>query len=109
TDYGRNGPLVPFATLPLHRPHFPHAFELALEPCDSLLHPPPIHLELSFARTACADAARLPRQVMPHPRQPWQQILQLRELDLEAAFATAGALGEDIEDQLRAIEHLARK
>ena len=48
-------------------------------------------------------------KVVPHPRQPRQQILQLRQLDLQSSFATAGTLGENIEDQLRAIEHLARE
>ena len=35
--------------------------------------------------------------------------MQLRELNLQPAFATARALREDIEDQLGAIEHFARK
>ena len=100
---------MPLPALPLDRAHFAHAFELALEPRDSLLHPPPIHFELRFARAARADAAGLARQVVPHPRQPREQILQLRQLDLQSAFAAARALRENIEDQLRAIEHLARE
>ena len=42
----------------------------------------------------------------PHARQPRQQILILRQLDLELALARAGALGKDVEDQSRAVEHL---
>ena len=46
---------------------------------------------------------------MPHSRQSRQQILQLRELNLQSAFATARALRENVENQLRAIEHFAGK
>ena len=46
---------------------------------------------------------------MPHPRQPRQQILQLRKLDLQTPFATPRTLREYIEDQLRPIQHLARE
>ncbi len=54
-----------------------------------------------------ADAAGLPREVSPEPRQPRQQMLELRQLDLQLAFASAGAPGEDVEDQRRAVEDLA--
>ena len=36
-----------------------------------------------------------------------QQVFQLRELDLQLAFARSRAPREDVEDQLRAIDHLA--
>lgn len=36
-------------------------------------------------------------------------MLELRQLDLELAFARAGALGKNIENQRGAIEHLAVK
>ena len=35
--------------------------------------------------------------------------MQLRQLDLQTPFAAARALRENIENQLRAIEHFARK
>ena len=35
--------------------------------------------------------------------------MQLREFDLQPAFATARALREDIKNELRAIEHFTRK
>ena len=41
------------------------------------------------------------------PDQPRQQVLQLRELDLQLAFARPRAPREDVEDQLRAIDDLA--
>src|SRR5204863_9664311 len=45
----------------------------------------------------------------PHSSEPREQILQLRQLDLESSFAAARALRENIEDELGAIEHFARK
>ena len=45
----------------------------------------------------------------PHSRQARQQILQLRELDLQPAFTAARALREDVENELGAIEHFARE
>ena len=63
--------------------------------------------KLRLAVTAHADAAFLAGQVAPVARQPRQQMLQLREFHLELAFARPGALGEDVEDQRRAVEDLA--
>ena len=57
-----------------------------------------------------------PRVPMPPPSrdsaapgadQPRQQVLQLRQLDLQLAFARPRAPGEDVENQLRAIDDLA--
>ena len=109
TNHGRHRPLMALAALALHRTNFPHPFEFALQPPDPFLHPPPIDFQLRFARTARADAAALPREVAPHPRQARQQILQLRELDLQTAFTTPRALRENIENELGAVEHLAGK
>ena len=43
----------------------------------------------------------------PHSGQAGKKILQLRELNLEPAFARASSPGENIENQLGAIQHLA--
>src|SRR5437660_3900703 len=96
-----------FATLSLHGARFADCFELALESRDPFLNAATIHFQLRFARSARADAAGLSRQVMPHPRQSRQKILQLRQLDLQTAFATARALREDVENELGAIENFA--
>ena len=50
---------------------------------------------------ACRD--RWPQNL----RESRQQMLKLRQLDLQLAFARAGALGEDVENQRRAVEDLA--
>jgi hypothetical protein len=64
----------------------------------------PIRL-LGLARASGADAAAEPLEVLPHPPHPRQVVLELRELDLELALGAASVLGEDVEDQLRAIDH----
>ena len=85
-----------------------HQFEFARNPGDAVLHAAAVGFQLRFAFAAAhADAARLPRQVAPEPRQPRQQMLQLREFDLQLAFARAGALREDVENQRRAVQDLA--
>src|SRR4051794_30170162 len=97
------------ATLALDRANFANAFELPLETRDSFLDAAAVDFELRFTRAPRADAASLPRKVAPHPSQTRQQILQLRQLDLEAAFAAPGALREDVENELGAIEHFPRQ
>src|SRR5207302_8875467 len=92
----------------LYLPMFAHFAQLALEPRDAFLDAPAIDFELCLTGTPRADAAALPRQVLPHPREARQQILKLRQLDLQPALAAARALREDVEDELCAIEDFAR-
>jgi hypothetical protein len=63
--------------------------------------------QLGFAGASCADAAAQARQGVSRANQARQQIFQLRELDLQLAFARPGAPREDIENELRAIDDLA--
>src|SRR4051794_19223254 len=100
---------MPLTPLPLNRANFAHAFQLALEPRNPLLDAAAIDFELGFTRPPRPNAAGLTRQVSPHSREPRQQILQLRELDLEASFPAPGALREDVENELGAIENFTRK
>ena len=73
---------------------------------DAFAHAPAVDLELRLTGTACADAAAQTRQVLPLARQPRQQVLQLRQLDLQLAGQAVGALREDVENELAAIDHL---
>ena len=45
-------------------------------------------------------------KAVPRAGEPRQQILELRELDLPLPFPRSRAAGEDVEDQLRAVDHL---
>ena len=83
-----------------------HVRQLALD----LHHATPDHaavgLELRLARSPRADAAAQPLEVGPLPDQPRQQVRELRQLDLQLALRRARALGEDVEDERGAIDHL---
>src|SRR5947207_15346289 len=100
---------MPLATLSLDRAGLAHRFQLALESGDPLLDTAAIDFQLRFTRTTRANSTGLPRQVMPHPGETRQKILQLSQLDLQTAFTAARALCENIQDQLRTIENFARK
>ncbi len=70
-----------------------------------------VRLELRLARAARADpraeaarAAAEALEVLPHSPHPREVVLQLRELDLELSLGADGVLGEDVEDQLRAVD-----
>src|SRR6266487_5882780 len=97
------------APLSLDGARFSDGFEFAFQTRYSFLDAAAIDFQLCFAGTARADSTRLARKVMPHASQSRQKILQLRELDLQPALAAAGALRENVENQLGAIKHLARE
>src|SRR6185503_11011138 len=67
----------------------------------------PVGLELRLAGTAHADTAFLPLEVRPPAHEARRDVFQLRELDFELAFETAGALRENIENQAVSIEYPA--
>ena len=76
--------------------------------CDAFAHSAAVGFQLRFALTAAhPDAAFLARQVSPEFREARQQMLQLREFNLHLAFARAGALREDVENQRRAVQNFA--
>src|SRR3954469_5607621 len=82
------------------------ALEL-LEPAPELADAPPcepaVRLELRLAGTACPDAAAEALEMLPHAAHPRQVVLELRQLDLQLAFGARRMLGEDVEDELRAV------
>ena len=100
--------MVALARLPLRETLPPHDFQVLCNARDAVLHPAPVGFQLRLAFAAShSDPAFLPRQVALKPRQPRQQMLQLRQLDLQLAFTRAGALGENVENQRSPIENLA--
>src|SRR5436190_18819001 len=86
----------------------PNHFQIARNPGNAILNAPAIRFQLGFTFTAAhADASLLARQVTPEPGESRQQMLKLRQFDLQLAFATARALGKDIQNQRRAVENFA--
>ena len=106
-DDGGERPEIALATLALRGTLAADDFEFAGDFGNAVLHAAAVGFQLRFAVTAHADAAFLARQVAPEPGQARQQMLELRQFDLELAFLRAGALRENIENQRRAVEHLA--
>src|SRR5829696_7279799 len=97
--------LVPtFAQL---RPALADLVDLSGKDADPVADAPSIRFELRFAGTPGAAATAEPGEGGRRAYQPRHQILQLGKLDLELAFTSPGAPGENIEDQLRSVENLA--
>ena len=72
---------------------------------DALAHAAAVDLELGLAGSAVADhAAGLARQMRPLAGEARQQVLELRQLDLELARLRGRPLREDVEDQLGAVD-----
>ena len=77
-----------------------HEVQFLPDPGDAVLDAASVGFQLRFPFAAPhADAALLTRQMSPEPGQPRQQMLELRQFDLQLAFAGAGAPGENIEDE----------
>ena len=90
----------------IERPLPPDGLDLALEAGDAVADEASVGLELRLAGAAGADGAFEPLEVAPLAGEPRQEVLVLRQLDLEAAFAGPGTFGEDVEDEGSAVEDL---
>src|SRR5262245_41833044 len=83
------------------------AFKLLFDPSDAFSDHATVGFKLRFAGTAEeAEAAALPLKVGPGTHQPATLVVEMCELDLQAAFTRARAATEDFEDQAGAVEHL---
>jgi len=85
-----------------------HHFKFAFDSGNAILNAAPVRFQLRFAFTAAhPDAAFLPRQVAPKPSQPRQQMLQLRQFNLQFPLSCAGALRKNIKNQRGPIQDFA--
>ncbi len=66
---------------------------------------PPIGLELRLAGAAGSEAATKAFEVLPHAPHARKVVFELGELHLELSLGTSSVLGEDVQDQLRTIDH----
>jgi hypothetical protein len=86
-----------------------HLAQLALERRDAIAGQAAVGLDLRLARAPGADARRRGRgaqalEVRPQPAHAREVVLQLRELDLQLALGAVGVVGEDVEDDGRAVD-----
>ena len=87
-----------------------HVLKFLLQLLDLAVDVAAVGLELRLAGAARADRrraarGRLAHEVRPHTGQARQQVLVLRQLHLQLPLARPGALGKDVKDQARAVEH----
>ena len=107
------GDLAPPARAAHGVPRRGHRGDLATQPRDALPDAAPVGLDLGLAGATGADAltaghapTSLPGQRLAPTAQAWQEVLHLGQGDLRLALTAAGVLGEDVEDQPRAVHHL---
>src|SRR5262249_40852325 len=77
----------------------------ALETRDASPDAAAIDLEALLAGASPADPAGQARERVVALGEARKPIAELRELDLELAVSRTSALGEDVEDQLGAVDH----
>lgn len=63
--------------------------------------------QLRFAGSPGADAAAQARHLFSVSGKARQRVVELREFYLQAPFAGARAAGENVEDELGAVDYLA--
>ena len=106
-----DGVMVEVATLHLADLALPNAVQLLPELAQPPLDDPPVDLQLLFAGTAGADADRRPAddllQMVPHCSKTRIGVLQLGDFHLKLGGVGRGPVGEDVEDELAAVDHLA--
>src|SRR5205807_6578213 len=98
--------LFPYTTL-FRSAALAHVLDVVGDRVDPRADAAAIRFQFRLAGSARADSAAEAREGVAGAGEPRQQVFQLGELDLQLAFARAGATGEDVEDQLRAIDDLA--
>src|SRR5215218_4458571 len=87
-----------------------HAGQPASQRRDPVASQAAVGLDLRLAWAPCADAAvhaagAEALEMGPQPPHPGEVVLELRQLDLELALRRVRMVGEDVEDDGRAIDH----
>ena len=100
--------MVSLASVALSRSLAADDLQFTFDSRDAILNAAAVRFQLRFTfTTSHADAAFLTGQVAPEPRQPRQQMLQLRQFNLQFALFRSCALRENVEDQRSPVQYLA--
>lgn len=83
-----------------------HAFELLIDFLYAACDPAPIGLELCFSRTSGSDAAAETRHFHAVSGKSRQHVVELGQFNLQSAFPCSRPAGENIENELRAVDDL---
>ncbi len=82
--------------------------ESLLQLLQALLQQPAVGLQLGLTRATQADGtAAQAVQMGPAADEPGRHVLELGQFDLQLALVTAGALGENVQDQAGTVDHAA--
>src|SRR5437763_10212325 len=81
--------------------------QLTLELGDAPQQAPAVDFELGLARAPRPDSARLLAEGLAPPPKPRQAVAQQGQLDLGPPLLGVGVLGEDVEDDRRAVDRRA--
>ena len=106
-DNGNQRQLGLFALAALHGAHLTHLLQITAQLVDAAADVTAVALQLALTGSARADAAAESAHRLAHTRQTRQNVLVLRQLDLQLALAGARTLRENIEDERRAVEYRA--
>jgi len=85
---------------------FSNLNQILFEAADAIPNTSAIYLQFSFPRPSTAYSPCQARHGCIFCHQPWQQIMQLSQLDLKLAFAAVCTLSKNIQNQLSAIDYL---
>ena len=108
---GHHRDLILLPELALGGPHPADLLQIPADLVDLLVDQAAVGLQLGLAGALGADgplaaAAALAFQVGPHTGKPGQQVLVLRQFHLQPALLGLGPLGEDVQNQAAAVQHL---
>ena len=90
----------------LRAPRARHALDAAAQGLDALADDAAIDLELLLAGAAHVGAGAEARQDLALTAHAGELVLELGQVDLQAALERAGMVGEHGQDQLGAVEHV---
>ncbi len=82
------------------------ALQFLFQPRNLVEDDTSVGLNLGLTRTAHTDTASLAFEVSPHSGESRQQVLVLRKFHLSACGCRLRSLGEDVENQVCAVENL---
>ena len=79
--------------------------EFPFEMCNAVSNSTSVRFQFGFTGPPRANSSAEARQVGAFSGESWQQVAQLSQLYLNFSLTTVRPSGEDIEDQLGAVDH----
>ena len=103
---GDDGETPPLPADPALPPGLLDPLQLLFQVVDPIPEAPAVDLQLGLAGARAADPPRKPGETRVLPGEAGESVLELGELHLDLPLPAVGALGEDVEDHLGAVDDL---